>query len=180
MASLEGRDAEVATMKPKIRAMLNETEQALLRETKRRNLDRLDEDQLIELHARIRRARSKYVKLHRRRGAAQVRKDASRTRAAGAVSKTAVKAEAFEEALALVSARLARAAAESAEALKRERLAAAAAAKGSRSGRPTPGEGKRTKQDPGRSRQRSPIEKKRRASDRATKRRSEAKRAAKR
>lgn len=166
-------------MDPTTRAMLNETEQALLRETEERHLATLDEDALIELHRRIRRARSKYVKLHRRRGAAQVRADGSRTRAAGAVSKTAVKAEAFEEALGLVSARLATAAAVSAEILKRERLAAAATGSG-KAGRPTPGKGKRTKDDPGRARARSPIEQKRTASARSSKKRKQAKRHAER
>lgn len=163
-------------MDPSTRAMLNDAEQALLRETKPRNLRRLDEDGLLELHRRVRRARTKYVKLHRRRGAAQVEKDRSRTRAAGAVGKTAVKAEAFEEALGVVSARLAEEAAASAEALKRERLAAAASAKGSKPGKATAGKGKRTKADPERSRPRSPIEKKRTASARSSKQRTTARR----
>lgn len=167
-------------MDPKTRAMLNEAEQALLRETDERDLAKLDEDELIELHRRIRRARTKYVKLHRRRGAAQVRKDRSRTRAGKAVRKTAIKAEAFEEALAVVSARLAKVAADAAEALKQERLAAAR--KGTkRKRKPTPGQGKVEGKggDGRRARRRSPIEEKRTASDRAAKRRSQAKRAAK-
>jgi hypothetical protein len=163
-------------MDPTTRAMLNEAEQALLRETDERDLVKLDEDELIELHRRIRRARTKYVKLHRRRGAAQVRKDRSRTRARGAVRKTAIKAEAFEEALAVVSARLATLAAEAAETLKQERLAAARGR--TKKGKPTPGKGKPKAGKGAPARKRSPIEKKRKASDCAAKRRSEAKRAA--
>lgn len=164
-------------MKPRVRAMLNESEQALLRETKRRRLERLDEDELIELHGRIRKARTKYVTLHRRKGAAQVRKDRSRTRAGGAVRKTAVKAEAFEEALAVVSARLATVAAEAAETLKRERLAAARGP--ATEGAPTPGTGKPRATDGGRARKRRPVEEKRRAAQRSSKRKAQARRAAK-
>src|SRR5262245_40578265 len=112
-------------MEPKVRVMLNEAEQALLRETQKRNLTRLDEDQLLDLHRRVRQARGKYVTLHRRRAAAQVRQDRSRTRAHAAGQRTVAKAEAFEEALSVVSARLAKVAADAAEALKQERLAAA-------------------------------------------------------
>jgi len=118
-------------MNPSVRAMLNEQEQELLRSVAPAKLRKLDEDELIELHGRIRRARTKYIKMHRRRGTDQVRSDRSRTRASGAVSATAMKAEAFEEALSAVSERLARVAASAAKDLKRERLTAAAAATGS-------------------------------------------------
>lgn len=166
-------------MDAKTRAMLNESEQALLREITKAKLAKLDEDALIDLHTRVRRARTKYVKMHRRGGAAQVRKDGSRTRAAGKVSKTAVKAEVFEEALGLVSAQLAKVAAKAAEALKNERLAAASKGKG-RAGSKTAGTGKATKGGAPRSRTRTPIDKKRAASARGAKKRSQAKRDAKR
>ncbi len=162
-------------MDPTTRSMLNDSEQALLREIKPRRLAKLDEDELIDLHTRIRRARSKYVKLHRRRGAAQVKRDRSRTRASGAVTKTARKAEAFEEALGVVSSRLAEVAAEAAEALKKERLAAARKGKGGK-GKATPGKGKTTKADPARSRAKKPVERKKVASQRASKTRKQAKR----
>lgn len=174
-------------MDPTTRAMLNDSEQALLRETKKRRLHALDEDALIDLHTRIRRARRKYVKLHRRRGAAQVRKDRSRTRATGAVTKTAVKAEAFEEALGVVSARLAEVAAEAAEALKQERLAAARKAKARTRGT-AKGGGKKGKggarsrtarpdsKATGRARGKRPVEKRKVASERAAKARKQAKR----
>ena len=51
---------------------LTEAELALLRETERDRLAGLDEDALAELHDRIRRARTKYVNVYRRTGAATV------------------------------------------------------------------------------------------------------------
>lgn len=106
-------------------AMLNETEKALLRDTERRKLEGLDQDALLDLHDRVRRIRTKYAKLYRRRAASQVESDAARGRAHATHARTAVKAEAFEDALARVSRHLARAAKASADALKGERLAAA-------------------------------------------------------
>lgn len=161
--------------------MLNEAEQSLLREVTKQKLAKLDEDELIDLHTRVRRARSKYVKMHRRRGAAQVRKDSSRTRASGAVSTTAVKAEAFEEALGLVSAQLAKVAAEAAEALKQERLAAArgegrSATRATR----TAGTVKSGTAGEPRARRRAPIDKKRASSTRGAQQRSQARRDSKR
>ena len=112
-----------------IRQMLNESEQELLRATESDRLKKLGEDELIDLHTRVRRARTKYTKLHRRRAAAQVKADSSRTRASAANQRSAVKAEAFEDALARVSRRLAREAWLSADRLRADRLAATRAAK---------------------------------------------------
>src|SRR5262245_22137140 len=42
-------------------AMLNESEKALLRQAEASSLARLDEDELIDLHTRVRRARKKYA-----------------------------------------------------------------------------------------------------------------------
>jgi hypothetical protein len=111
------------------RQMLNDAEQELLRATEPDRLKRLDEDDLLDLHGRIRRARNKYTKLYRRRSAARVEKDSSRAMASAANRRSAVKAEVFEEALARVSRRLAREAWLSADRLREERLAAARAAK---------------------------------------------------
>ena len=119
-------------MKKSILAMLNDSEQALLRETEARELEGLDEDDLLDLHTRVRRARTKYSKLYRRRASAQVGKDARRSGAHPKHARTAVKAEIFEDALARVSRQLARAAKESAALLKAERLAAAREGKGRR------------------------------------------------
>ena len=74
----------------------------------------LDADALMELHARVRRARNKYVTLYRRRGAAKVRAKGARGSAAEANERGWAKAEVFEEALARVSRQLAAAAQRSA------------------------------------------------------------------
>jgi hypothetical protein len=111
------------------RKMLNDTEQELLRLTEADALKELDEDALIDLHTRVRRARTKYTKLYRRRAAAQVSADATRGRASKVNQRTALKAEVFEDALARVSRRLARVAWISADRLREERLQAARAAK---------------------------------------------------
>ncbi|MFZ4516757.1 MAG: hypothetical protein ACOYOP_00090 [Microthrixaceae bacterium] len=110
---------------PSTLAMLNESEQELLRECEPASLSTMDEDQLSELHDRIRRTRRKYTKLYRRRAGEQVGADASRGRASAAHARTRHKAEVFEDALARVSRELSKAAAASAKALKAERLAAA-------------------------------------------------------
>ena len=65
-------------MKNDIWAMLNESEQALLREIEPRKLRKLDEDELVAVHQRVRRARNKYSKNYRRGAAAQVAKDGGR------------------------------------------------------------------------------------------------------
>jgi hypothetical protein len=114
------------------RKMLNDTEQELLRSTEPAALKALDEDGLLELHRRVRRARNKYAKLYRRRAAAQVERDSSRARASVANSRTSIKAEVFEDALARVSRRLAREAWLSADRLRQDRIAAARAAKRSK------------------------------------------------
>src|SRR5690348_14480540 len=106
-------------------AMLNESEKALLRQVESSSLANLDEDELIDLHTRVRRARTKYAVLYRRRASAQVKKDAGRVKAHAQHARTAVKAEAFEDALAKVSRALAKAARANAAALRAERLATA-------------------------------------------------------
>ena len=103
-------------------AMLTETEKTLLLATDRAALSELDEDDLVALHDRVRRARNKYSKLYRRRAREQVAKDAARGRAHLVNVRTAAKAEAFEDALARVSRQLARIAAATAEQLRAERL----------------------------------------------------------
>lgn len=112
-------------MDAQLRSMLNETELALLRAAEPRELNRLDEDELVALHDRIRRARNKYSKLYRRRASERVTSDRSRGRASAANARAARKAEGFEDALARVSHRLAKVAAAAAAELKTERLAAA-------------------------------------------------------
>lgn len=162
-------------MKKSILAMLNESEQALLRETEAGELDGLDEDDLLDLHTRVRRARTKYSKLYRRRASAQVSKDARRSGAHPKHARTAVKAEIFEDALARVSRHLARAAKESAALLKAERLEAA------RKGKGTPDRGQGPKKGKGggkgsdaKAKRRTPVSKRASASARASTRRKEA------
>ena len=112
---------------------------------------KLDEDALLELHTRVRRASSKYVKLYRQTGASRVGLKGARGHARPGNVGNAAKAEVFELALARVSARVDVVARAAAEELKAERLAAAAADAGldrsglaagrrrSEGGRPAPG-----------------------------------------
>lgn len=157
-----------------LRRMLNESEQELIRSTEQRRLQRLDEDELTELHDRIRRARNKYSKLYRRRAAEQVVSDRSRKRAHDANVKAARKAEGFEDALARVSRRLADVAAGAAEELKAERLAAAQR----RPARPASASARTrdasTTGRSGRSTGRTPVSEKRRASTKAKNQRRQA------
>jgi hypothetical protein len=111
------------------RKHLTAAETELIEATKPQNLSGLDEDELGDLHDRVRRASRKYRKLHRRQASGQVRSDRSRGAAAAKNTRSAVKAEAFEDALARVSRALAKAAKTSADELKAERLAAASKSK---------------------------------------------------
>ena len=103
----------------------------LVRETEPERMAKLDEDALLDLHTRVRRARSKYVKLYRQTGAARVGLKGARGRARPGNVGNAAKAEVFELALARVSARVDVVARAAAEELKAERLAAVAATRGS-------------------------------------------------
>lgn len=104
---------------------LGKAERDLLRETEDDRLASLDEDALVDLHKRIRRARNKYAGIYRRRGSRKVAKKGGRGLAKEKNARNAGRAEVFEDALARVSARLAQAAAAEAEALRAARLAAA-------------------------------------------------------
>lgn len=106
---------------------LNGQERDLLRETEPARMDELDEDQLIRLHSRIRRARKKHQKNYRRQASAGVEEHGGRGISRPKNTQAAQKAEVFEDALARVSGLLQKRAAEAAEALKQERLAAARA-----------------------------------------------------
>ncbi|GAA1896821.1 hypothetical protein [Asanoa iriomotensis] len=107
---------------------LTEVEQALVRETAGDELALLDEDELVALHTRVRRARDKYVTNYRRQSASRVRDTGGRGKAYPKGNRDRDKAEVFEEALARVSRRLAGAARAAARALKAERIAEARAA----------------------------------------------------
>jgi hypothetical protein len=106
-------------------AALTPDERFLVSQTEREALAELDEDAVIELHQRVRRARNKYVGQYRRGASARVPAKGARGKARPANERAALRAEAFEEALARVSRRLSVLANESARELKAERLAAA-------------------------------------------------------
>jgi hypothetical protein len=167
------------SMNKQVLAMMNDVEQHLLRDIHDGDLGALDEDALVDLHARVRRARNKYSKLYRRRSAAKVQADKSRAKASAANQRTARKAETFEDALAKVSRQLARAAAARAEELKQERLAAARGAKKPKAdGRSNHAESTALASE--KRKRRTGASKRRSAQARAATRRKQAKRAAKR
>ena len=107
---------------------LRDDELDLLRDTERERMAELDEDELLELHTRVRRARTKYVKLYRRQASTRVADLGGRGFARPKNRRNADKAEIFEEALARVSKRVDVVARRAAAELKAERLAAARAA----------------------------------------------------
>lgn len=158
---------------------LTEQEYLLIAETERAALAELDEDGLVELHTRIRRARSKYVTQYRRGASARVPTSGGRGKARPQNRRAADKAELFEEALARVSAALARAARRSANELRTERLAAARKGRGPGpgSGPADPGLDQPAAKGNGRAAStRTPIARKRVASTQATGARRQAKR----
>ena len=154
-------------------------ELALVQSTKPANLAGLDEDELGELHLRVRRAGNKYRTLHRRQAAASVRARRSRGAVRGYNQGTAVKAEVFEEALARVSNALAKAARSSAKELKAERLALASRPASPKRARKAPGAKRgatRTRGKGAAASTRTPASTKRKASTQATGARRQAKR----
>ena len=170
-------------MNASLLAALNDAERLLVAQTERAELAALDEDAAIALEARIRRARNKYVGQYRRGASARVVEHGARGRAAPENQQTALKAEAFEEALARVSRRVAVLARQSAAALRAERLAAARAARpghGPGAPGPAPDGGQKgpavTGERTGDRALRSPASQKRRASTRAADARQQAKR----
>jgi hypothetical protein len=110
-------------------AALNDDERLLVAQTEPAELAPLSEDEAVDLHVRIRRARNKYTGLYRRGASARVAKKGSRGRARPANERAAMKAEAFEQALSRVSRRVAVLAGQSAARLRGERIEMARAAK---------------------------------------------------
>jgi len=152
-------------------------ERALLAETQSDQLRTLDEDALLELLGRVRRARDRLVQLHRREVAGQVAETRARGTVSDAPRRSASKAELFEAALARVSSGLARAARASAASLRAERVAAARTGAGSARGEAPSGETPAKKKAPApRARGKEPIERKATAASRATNARRQAKR----
>ena len=109
---------------------LTEKERALVAETRPDALRALDQDALVELLTRVRRARDKHVGLHRREVAERVEMVGALGTVSAAPRRSASKAERFEGALARVSASLARAARQSAAVLRTEGIDAAATQSG--------------------------------------------------
>jgi len=116
-------------MNASLLAVLNDGERLLVAQTERAELAALDEDAAIDLEARIRRTRNKYVGQYRRSASARVVGHGARGTARPENKRAAMKAEAFEEALARVSRRVATLARQAAAELRAERLAAARAAR---------------------------------------------------
>jgi hypothetical protein len=88
-------------------------------------MSELDEEELLTLHARVRRARSKYVSKYRRRASRAVVKRGGRGFSYPKNQRDRDKAEVFESALASVSRRVGAQAAHAAAELKASRLEAA-------------------------------------------------------
>ena len=156
---------------------LTDAELGIARSTETEALAELDEDGLIDLHARVRRARNKYLGQYRRRSAAGVGEAGGRGKAYAQNQRARDKAEVFETALARVSTALAEAAGRAAAELRAERLAAArstASAPGA-TRPPAPAAAVDTSAEP-RPPRKSPGRRKRDASDIAVGRRNQARR----
>jgi hypothetical protein len=170
-------------MNASLLAVLNDAERLLVAQTGRAELAALEEDAAIELEARVRRARNKYVNQYRRTAAAAVPGHGARGKARPENRRAAMKAEAFEEALARVSRRVASLARQAAAELRAERLAASRAARQGRgpgTGAAAPRAGRKgpavTGEPTGDRALHSPATAKRRASTRAAGVRRQAKR----
>lgn len=109
----------------KLLQSLSEADFQVVRATEPKQLVGLDEDELIALHARVRRGRDKHVGNYRRKGAAKVTVKGARGAAKNTNADNAARAEVFEEALGRVSRQLGIVARRSARELKDERLARA-------------------------------------------------------
>lgn len=154
--------------------VLSSAEKDLIREVER--MGELDEEALLALHKRVRRARTKHVTNARRKAAADVAALGDRGLAEKKGAKSRLRAEAFEEALSLVSARLAEVAHEQAELLKQERLARVAAMRNSGPAASAPDAGSAAGTARARSHEATPRSAKRNASSLAQGARAQAKR----
>jgi len=108
---------------------LTDAERLLVGETERDALKSLDEDELLDLHQRIRRARTKYVKNYRRAASAAVAQTGGRGKSYPRNQRDRDKAELFESALARVSREVAVSANRASMQLRSERIEAARSAK---------------------------------------------------
>src|SRR6478609_9852341 len=87
--------------------VLKDKELDLIRELEPDRISQLDEDGLLSLHKRVRRARNKHTTNYRRKAAAHVEDAGARGEAHPRGAKSRLRAEAFEVALARVSRSLA-------------------------------------------------------------------------
>lgn len=165
-------------VKPSFRE-LSEKDRQLVLETEPKKLQKLDEDQLIDLHTRVRRARTRHSKNYRRGAGAQVSTDRARAAASKKNQRSAARAEVFEDALARVSRRLGAVARASADELRAERMALVKAAKGGSKGSPSrSGKGSRKPKGSGSSKakRRTPATERSRAQAKSSGKRRQAKR----
>lgn len=109
--------------------VLKQDQLDLIRELEPARLELLDEEGLLQLHKRVRKARNKHTTNYRRKAADEVLEAGGRGAAANKSDKARARALVFEEALSIVSTELARVAHEAAEELKDERLERAGADK---------------------------------------------------
>ncbi|WP_309476777.1 hypothetical protein [Arthrobacter sp. ISL-95] len=130
--------------------MLKQDQLDVIRELEPARLELLDEDGLLKLHKRVRKARNKYTTNYRRKAADEVLVAGGRGAAANKSDKARARAFVFEEALSIVSNELARVAHEAAEELKDERLERASAGKST--GPESTGTGSPSTDDSGRAR----------------------------
>lgn len=112
----------------KLLESLSESDFQIVRATEPTQMADLDEDALISLHARVRRARNKHVGNYRRVGAAKVARKGARGVARKVNERNAARAEILEDALSRVSRQLGIVARRSAQELKEDRLARARSA----------------------------------------------------
>lgn len=108
---------------------LTDAERLLVAETEREVLKSLDEDELLDLHQRIRRVRTKYVKNYRRAASVAVAQVGGRGKSYPRNQRDRDKAELFESVLAKVSREVAAAANRASVQLRSERIEAARSAK---------------------------------------------------
>ena len=109
---------------------LTEAEWLLVQETERSELAQLNEDELLALHTRVQRARTKYVQQYRRGASAAVAGRGGRGLSYAKNQRARDKSEVFEEALARVSRQVSVVARQSSAELRAERLATARANRG--------------------------------------------------
>lgn len=109
---------------------LTEQEGQLVREADPAALRELDEEQLLELHARVQRARTKHVKVYRRGASAAVGDVGARGSSYRRQQRARDKAEIFEAVLAQVSRQVAVVAKRASDDLRAERIAEARANRG--------------------------------------------------